>query len=216
MGSIIAIVSVVLVVGAVLGYYLLRNVQPDELEVEAHLVDLKKMVENFKGGFVPFDEGISRSEMDQILEKNSSRTGSGVFLSTNGDPIFAYAFRKYIGPNENWVLYVLTLNHEYVFRTTTAGTRVTVDGERKGFIQGGKTYVDKMGQEVAEIKRSGANAVNKILIDGKEVAKVALPEAISVGDALEIQQPEMKEEEKELVQTIAMFDLVYNAGKLNQ
>lgn len=215
MGTIIAIVCIVLVVGAALGYYLLRNVQPDELEVEHHLDDLKKRVENFKGGFVPFSEGISASEIDQILEKNRSRIGSGVFLSTSGNPIFAYAFRKYIGANENWVLYILTLDHEYVLRTTTVGTKVTVDGQRKGTIQGGKTYVDNMGNEVAQIKRSGAQSVSKILINDEEVAKVALPEAITTGNALEMGKQELKIEEKQTIETIALFDLVYNAGKLN-
>jgi len=190
---------------------LIRNVQPDEGEIEVDLKELKASIQEFKGGFVTLDKGISASEIDQVIERKNQRTGKGVFLSPLGSPVFAYAFRNYIGPGKNALVYILSLDHEYVFRTTTKGTEVTIDGEKKGLIRSNGTLYDIRNNEVAKVKRHGASATNTILIGEEEVAKIALPDAIAKIEAVQITgSDQLVQAQKETIQTLAVFELVNN------
>ena len=180
MGSIFIIIALAVV--GVLIYFLLgflRNVQPTGDEVEKDLVDLKKSVAQFKGGFMPWTEEMSPKQMEEIMDKGQKRSGNGVFLSKSGDPIFAYAFRKYIGPGRNAVLYILSMDHEYIFRITNKGTEISIDGTPKGLIRENGILYDTKNDEVAQLKRHGASSINKIFIGEEEVAKIALPDAIA-------------------------------------
>lgn len=209
--GIITIVITLAIIGG-LGFFLLgflRNVQPTGDEVEKDLKDLKKSVAQFKGGFMPWTEEMSPKQMEEILDKGQKRSGNGVFLSRNGDPIFAYAFRKYIGPGRNAVLYILSLDHEYVFRITNKGTEIMVDGVKKGLIRENGVFYDTKNDEVAKLQRHGASSINKIFIGNEEVAKIALPDAIA-HKAVEVTKMDLSLLEQERVRTMAIYDLLDN------
>ncbi|MDC0230816.1 hypothetical protein OAK19_02530, partial [Aureispira] len=93
----LVIILTALVVGVYFLLKFLRNVQPTSSEVEEDLKELKGKVKQFKGGFMPWTDEISSNQIDQILTKDNARSGNGVFLSSSGDPIFAYAYKNYIG-----------------------------------------------------------------------------------------------------------------------
>lgn len=192
----------------------LRNVQPDEGEIEYDLKELKASIAKFKGGFVEWDEGISASDIDQIVEKSNQRTGKGVFLSPSGNPVFAYAFRNYIGPGKNALVYILSLDHEYVFRTTTKGTEVTIDDQKVGLIRSNGTLYDIRNNEVATVKRHGASSTNTVILKDQEVAKIALPDAIAKIEAIEITGVDLSPEDTQTVRTLAVFELVNGMGEL--
>ncbi|MCP4442558.1 MAG: hypothetical protein GY810_26930 [Aureispira sp.] len=192
----------------------LRNVQPTSSEVDEDLKELKAKVAQFKGGFVPWSEEISSNDLDQILQEGKAKTGSGVFMSTSSEPIFAYAFRNYIGPGRNAVIYILTLEHEFIFRITNKGTEVTIDNEKKGLIRENGVYYNRMNDEIAKVKRHGATGTNKIYIGEEEIAKIALPDAIS-SRALEVSKIDLSELEQEIVQTMTVYELVANIGEIN-
>ncbi len=193
----------------------LRGVQPSDDEVKEDLQDLKKLVAPFKGGLEQFSEEISSSDIDQVLEKGRSRTGSGIFLSTLGQPIVAYAYRKYIGPGMNAVIYVLTSDHEFIFRYTTKGAEVTIDGQKQGILRSNGKLYDVRNDEVASVQRFGATSQNKIFIGTKEVAKIALPDATAGIKALQMQS-EVKQSDAQLVQTLAVHELVCNISNITQ
>jgi hypothetical protein len=193
----------------------LRGVQPSDDEVKEDLQDLKKLVAPFKGGLEQFSEEISSSDIDQVLEKGRSRTGSGVFLSTLGQPIVAYSYRKYIGPGMNAVIYVLTSDHEFIFRYTTKGAEVTIDGQKQGILRSNGKLYDVRNDEVASVQRFGATSQNKIFIGTKEVAKIALPDATAGIKALQMQS-EVKQSDAQLVQTLAVHELVCNISNIMQ
>ena len=203
-----------LVVGALAMLKFLKNVQPiTSSEIADDLAELKQKVVQYKNGLENWSEEISSNELDQILDAGQTRTGNGVFLSTGGQPIFAYSFRKYIGPAKNSLMYVLTAQHEYIFRTTTKGTEITVDGEKQGIIRENGTMSDVRNRDIANIKRFGATAENKIFINGKEVAKIALPDAVAGIKALQIPIA-LDSEQSQIVQTFAVYELVANIGDL--
>ena len=188
--------------------------QPDDAEVAEDLQELKKMCAPYKGGLEPFSEEISSSKLDQVLSKGQQRTGSGVFLSTVGQPIIAYAYRKYIGPSTNATIYVLTSEHEYVYRYTTKGAEVTIDGKKQGLLrENGKLYNYK-NEEVASVEKFGAIAQNKIFIGSEEVAKVALPDAMAGIQAIQLQK-ELPREQREYVNILAVHELVTNLSEIN-
>lgn len=187
----------------------LRNVQPTESEVDQDLKELKDKIKQFKGGFMPWTDEISSNQIDQILTKDNARSGNGVFLSNLGDPIFAYAYKNYIGPGENAVLYVLAQEHEYIFRITNKGTEVFVDNEKKGLIRENGVFYNLKNDEVATLKRNGASGINKIYIGNEEIAKIALPDSIS-SKAINMTKLELSPLEKNTVQMMAVYDLVSN------
>ncbi|WP_264790459.1 hypothetical protein [Aureispira anguillae] len=205
--STILLLLIVVGVGVYFLLKFLRNVQPTDDEVDQDLKELKNKVKHFKGGFIPWTDAISSNQIDQILTKDNARSGNGVFLSSAGDPIFAYAYKNYIGPGQNAVIYILTLENEYIFRITNKGTEVFVNNEKKGLIRENGTFYDLKNDAVAQIKRYGASNVNKIYIGEEEIAKIALPDAIA-SQTLEITKLELTELEKNTVRMIAVYDLV--------
>lgn len=202
---------IILVLG--LGVYfllkLLRNVQPTESEVDQDLKELKDKIKQFKGGFMPWTDDISSNQIDQILTKDDARSGNGVFLSSTGDPIFAYAYKNYIGPGQNAVMYILAQEHEYIFRITNKGTEVFVDNEKKGLIRKNGVFYNLKNDEVAKLKRHGASGINKIYIGEEEIAKIALPDSIAA-KAIDITKLDLSLLERNTVQIMAVYDLVSN------
>jgi hypothetical protein len=192
----------------------LRGVQPDDGEVAEDLQELKKMCAQYKGGLETFSAEISASDLDQVLQTGRSRTGSGVFLSTLNQPIMAYAFRKYIGPGMNATLYVLTSDHEFVFRYTTKGAEVTIDGQKQGILRANGKLYDIRNDEIASVQRFGATGQNKIFIGNKEIAKVALPDATAGFNAIKI-EIDLQPKEADIMQTLAVHELVSNIANLN-
>jgi len=158
---------------------------------------------------MPWTDEISSNQIDQILTKDNARSGNGVFLSNLGDPIFAYAYKNYIGPGKNAVMYILTQEHEYIFRITNKGTAIFIDNEKKGLIRENGVFYDLKNDEVATLKRHGASGINKIYISGEEIAKIALPDSIAV-KAIDITKLELSPLERNTVQMMAIYDLVSN------
>jgi hypothetical protein len=194
----------------------LRNVQPDDTALEQDLKELKASIAEFKGGFVPMEEGISASQIDHIIEKNNQRSGKGVFMSPSSNPVFAYAFRNYIGPTKNNLIYILALDHDYIFRTNSKGTEVTVDNQKIGLIRSNGMLYDIRNNEVAQIKRQGGAAENNtIILNNKEVAKIALPDSIAKIEAIEITGVDLNAEQKQTINTLAVFELINNMGELD-
>ena len=211
--QILLILFVLALAGLWVMWRFLRNVQPDEGEIASDLKELKAKVAGFKGGFVAWDEGISSSDVDQILEKSGRRTGSGVFLSAQGQPIFAYAFRKYIGPGENSLCYIISAEHELIFRTTTKGTELTLDGQKMGLIRANGKFYDTRNDEVASIRRQAAKGTGQIYLGQVEAAKIALPDALSASNALELTASALKPEQEALVRSLAVFELIENLSQ---
>lgn len=186
----------------------LRDVQPTDDEVEQDLKELKQKVQPFKGGFIPWTDAISSHQIDQILTKDNARMGNGVFLSSNNDPIFAYAYKNYIGPGQNAVIYILTLEHEYIFRITNKGTEIIMDDQKQGLIRENGTFYNLKNDEVATIKRHGASSINKIYIGDQEVAKIALPDAIAA-QTLDVTKIDLSSLEQDTVRMLAVYELVH-------
>jgi hypothetical protein len=192
----------------------LRNVQPDDGEVEEDLKELKKMCAQYKGGLEQFSEEISSSDLDQVLQTGRSRTGSGVFLSTLGQPIMAFAYRKYIGPGMNATLYVLTSDHEFVYRYTTKGAEITIDGQKQGIMRANGKLYDIRNDEIAAVQRNGATAQNKMFIGNREIGRVALPDATAGLSAIKL-DAQLQPKDAQIMQTLAVHELVSNISNLN-
>lgn len=204
---------ILLLVLGVAAFYLLkflRNVQPTNDEVEEDLKELKGKVKQFKGGLVSsWTDEISSNQIDQILTKDNARSGNGVFMSGSGEPVFAYAYKNYIGPGKNSVIYILSQDHEYVFRITNKGTEVTIDGKKQGLIRENGVFYDNKNDEVAKVERHGASGTNKIFIGKEEVAKIALPDAIA-SKAIDITKIDLSDLQKDTVRMFAVYELVSN------
>lgn len=206
-----SLILILLVLGVGIFFLLkfLRNVQPTESEVDQDLKELKAKIKQFKGGFMPWTDEISSNQIDQILTKDNANSGNGVFLSSAGDPIFAYAYKNYIGPGKNSVMYILSQEHEFIFRITNKGTEVFVDDEKKGLIRENGVFYNLKNDEVAKLKRHGASGINKIYIGEEEIAKIALPDSIAA-KAIDITKIDLSPLERNTVQMMAVYDLVSN------
>jgi hypothetical protein len=185
----------------------LKNVQPTNVEVEEDLIELKEKIALFKGGLMPWSAGISTNEADQIIEKANTRIGSGVLLSSLAEPVLAYAFKKYIGPGKNTVMYILTHQQEYVFRRTTKGTEVTVNGQKIGLIRDNGTFYDLKNRAQGSVKKDTFNAINKIYIEDKEVAKIALPTSNKI-EVVEITGKEIDPTQQQIIKMLTINALI--------
>ncbi len=207
--KILLIVILLLVVGLYFLQRFLKNVQPSSAEVEKDLNELKKKISQFKGGFMPWTDEISSNQIDQILTKDNARTGNGVFLSADSNPIFAYAYKNYIGPGKNAVIYILSYDHEYIFRITNKGTEVTIDQQKKGLIRENGVFYDLKNDAYAKVVRQGASGINKLFIGDEEVAKIALPDAIA-SKAVDVVKIDLSPLEENTLKMMAVYELVTN------
>ncbi len=187
----------------------LKNVQPSSSEVEEDLIELKQKISQFKGGFMPWTDEISSNQIDQILTKDNARTGNGVFLSAASDPIFAYAYKNYIGPGKNAVIYILSQDHEYIFRITNKGTEVSIDNQKKGLIRENGVFYDLKNDEHAKVVRHAATGINKIFIGEEEIAKIALPDAIA-SKAVNLVKIDLSPLEESTLKMMTVYELVSN------
>jgi hypothetical protein len=197
-----------IILGIFLLFRYLRNVQPDDFEVIEDLKELKKSVAEFKGGLEKWEKGISAANIDQIVEKSSQRSGKGVFMSPEGSPVFAYAFRNYIGPLKNNLIYVLTYDHEYVFRSTSKGTEISIDGNKIGMFRYNGNFYDVRNNEIAQIKKNSMTGINSLIINNNEVAKIALPENLGKIEAVEITGQNLNQEQLETIKTLSILELI--------
>lgn len=207
--KILFIVVLILVIGLYFLQRFLKNVQPSSAEVEKDLNELKKKISQFKGGFMPWTDEISSNQIDQILTKDNARTGNGVFLSADSNPIFAYAYKNYIGPGKNAVIYILSHDHEYIFRITNKGTEVTIDQQKKGLIRENGVFYDLKNDAYAKVVPQGASGIKKLFIGDEEVAKIALPNAIAT-KAVDIVKIDLSPLEETTLKMIAIYELVSN------
>lgn len=196
-----------------LGLYIfsrfLRNVQPNDAEIAEDTKILSQQLEKFRDGFVDWTDDISSNTLNQILSKSNSKQYDGIFLSNNNEPVFAYAVKKYFAPGRNELIYILSQENEYVFRITNKGTEIKINGERAGIIRENGYYYDDRNREIAKLKKNKAKGYNTIFIEDKAVAKIALPDKISVS-ALTLEHEDLKTEQKDIIRTYAIYDMVQN------
>lgn len=208
-------VGILVLISAALIYGLLRflrNVQPDDQEVEEDLIELKEKIAAFKGGLADWDSGLSSNEVNQIMTKSNQRSGDGVFLSDNGDPVFAYAFKKYIGPGENAVMYAMTHTDEYVFRITNKGTTVQVNGQSVGLIRDNERFFDQKNDLKARLVRNNIKNTSKIFIGDIEAGKIALPKSNMI-QAFEMNESTQSNEDVSVAKTLAIYQLIYSISE---
>ena len=208
-------IGIILIITVALIYALLRflrNVQPDDMEVEKDLVELKKSLDSFRGGLAEWNSGLSSNEVNQIMTKSNQRSGDGVFLSDNGDPVFAYAFKKYIGPGENAVMYAMTHTDEYVFRITNKGTSVQVNGQSVGLIRDNERFFDQKNDLKARLVRNNIKNTSKIFIGDIEAGKIALPKSNMI-QAFEMNESTQSDEDISVAKTLAIYQLIHSISE---
>ena len=187
----------------------MRNVQPSDAEIEEDTKILSQQLEKFRDGFVDWTDDISSNTLNQILSKSNSKQYEGVFLSNNNEPVFAYAVKKYIAPGRNELIYILSQDNEYIFRITNKGTEININGERAGIIRENGYYYDNRNREIAQLKKNKAKGFNTILMEDKAVAKIALPDKVSVS-ALTLEHEDIETAQKDIIRTYAIYDMVQN------
>ncbi len=208
-------VGILVLISAALIYGLLRflrNVQPDDQEVEEDLIELKEKIAAFKGGLADWDSGLSSNEVNQIMTRSNQRSGDGVFLSDSGDPVFAYAFKKYIGPGENAVMYAMTHTDEYVFRITNKGTSVILNGQNAGLIRDKERFFDQKNDLRARLVRNNIKNTSKIYIGDLEIGKIALPNSNMI-QAFEISETNVSDDDKSIAKTLAIYQLIHTISE---
>jgi len=135
-----------------------------------------------------------------------------VFLSDNGDPVFAYAFKKYIGPGENAVMYAMTHTDEYVFRITNKGTSVQVNGQSVGLIRDNERFFDQKNDLKARLVRNNIKNTSKIYIGEIEAGKIALPKSNMI-QAFEMNESTQSDEDISVAKTLAIYQLIHSISE---
>lgn len=186
----------------------LKNVQPDDLEISKDLESLKESVSIYRGGLVDWDKGISSSELDQIIQRNKQKSGKGVIMSPDNNPVFAYAFKSYIGPTKNNIIYVLGNQQEYTFRTNSKGTEISVDGQKIGLLRPNGVFNNVQNSEIAKVQKNSLKGESKLFMGEKEVVKIKIPDNISESDAISVKDKELLSRNLELVKSIAILEII--------
>lgn len=212
---IIAVIAVVVIVFFVMRF--MRNVQPEEEAVNEDVQMLKAMLAEWKGGFMDWSlsemDQLSTAQIGQAVEAGTTPVGQGVFVSLDNTPMFAYAFKRYIGPGVNGVIYAMTNQHEWVFKFDTKGATTTLNGQKIGLIRRDSTLYDLRNQPIAAAKNNALNGTRQLNIGNKEVAQFNAQHAATETDTRALQMPAtlptLSTSEAALFQTLTIFELTH-------
>lgn len=209
------ILAAVLIGGAVL-FRFLRNVQPSEGRVSDDIKQLKEMLKGWHGGFESWTadsiENLSVEQVDKVREGGQVKKGKGVFVSVDNNPMFAYAYKSYVGPGQNAVVYAMTSNHEFIYRLTNNGVEFHVDKQEIGRLRQNGVLYDTKNKPLAGVTNKALAPAQSLTIRGEEVAKLNNPHKMTeAGDrrALKLQK-DLDADEEALFQSLTIYELVEN------
>lgn len=214
--TILYLVLAVVIIGGFILFQFLRNVQPSEGLVSNDIKELKTMLQDWHGGFEPWTadtiEDLSVEQVDKVRKGNQVKTGQGVFVSVDNNPMFAYAYKSYVGPGKNAVIYAMTSSHEFVYRLTNTGVKFQVDEQQVGRLRRDGLLYNDRNKAIAGVSNKSLAPAQSLIIEGEEIAKLNNPHKMTeAGDrrALKLQK-DLSEENKALFQSLTIYELVEN------
>lgn len=214
--------AIILILGIVLGVAALailanvfKNFQPGDKKINADVAQMRKDLAALNLDLVPWNreetELFSLNQVSQSVKKSITTSAKGVFTSIYHEPMLAYAFKKYVSPSLNAVLFAKTANHEYVYRIKKDSIQVTIDGKALGILKDdGVLYSTRKNKVLAKIAQGSDELLLPMIVNGKEVAHIVNPKRVDKTNprAFDLVDEHMSKEEEEVFLALGVLEVV--------
>jgi hypothetical protein len=190
------------------------NFNPREATLQEDIRKMRLAVEPLVHKLVPLDkkelELFSLNQVQQVLKKGITTTGSGVFTSIYQELLLAYSYKKYVG-NGRALLYARTAEYEFVFNISKKNTIVAINKVYYGTIIDHKLYRDAKGKQfIGMINDSHSASVLPIVIGDKQLAALTNPNLVKSPQprAFQFVSATLDEEQEKAFLTLAVLEMV--------
>ena len=162
LGVTIALVSTLALGGTGIFVFLktMQNFNPGRKRIQHDLDQFKAELQPFVAELAPW----SKEEMHQLsfnlinktTKKQITTTTKGVFTTIYHEPVIAFAYRKYVSPKENALLYARTSDREFIYRIKNDEVELVIDNVLVGKIDSRGILTNPKGNKMlAQINLSG-------------------------------------------------------------
>ncbi len=207
--------SLISIAAITLLFYLVSNFQPGSNKITKDLKQMKAEVDKWVSDLVPFKqeelEQLSLNQINQVRKKGLTTTAKGVFTTIYHEPVFLYAYKRYLGNGHNGILYARTSEREFLFRIRPKFMELRIDDQLIGQIkEGGLLYSARTDRLLAKIKEPAGEDLQHIIIGDQDVASLVGPEAKTsdLSRAFEIVRNNLTNDEELVLQALTIYELV--------
>ncbi|NJB86624.1 type II secretory pathway pseudopilin PulG [Lewinella marina] len=193
-----------------------RNRMPSRKQRDRVLREVQQDMDGWSADLVK----IHREELDlfsltqekQVIKRGTGTTAKGTFTTIFHEPVVSYSYRRYLGKQVNALLYARTADHDYVYWTEKGKTRLEIDGQPVGTIDGSTLLGERTGMELARIEATPRENYLPVSVGKREVAALkTLP--VSTDDplsqrAFEFIPDDLNDKEEQLLLSLTVRELV--------
>jgi len=204
-------------IGLYLLYQILVNFNPGKKRVQEDIRKMREELAPWVAKLVPWSkdemELFSLNQIHQTVKKGIVRTAKGVYTSIYHEPMLAYAYKEYVSPGTNALLYVRTSKHEFVYRMRNKGIQIAMDGKAIGTIdEEMRLYGGKKNRLLARINKPSEETplLLPVVVNDREVASLVNPDLTNSPNprAFEFLKDDLQPDEENLLMSLAALELV--------
>ena len=164
---------------------------------------------------------MNREELDlfsltqdkQVVRTSAGgKTAKGTFTTIFNEPVVSYSYRRFLGKQVNELLYARTAEHDYVYWTEKGKTKLEIDNQPVGTVDGSVLLGERTGKELARIATEARENYLPVSVGNREVGALTnLPAKSDDGlsqRAFEFIPEDLNEKEEQLLLSLAVRELV--------
>jgi hypothetical protein len=192
----------------------MQNFQPGRKKIQKDLQQIRADLKPVIAELVPW----SREEMEQLSFNQVKRTSrkrvitsaQGVFTTIYHEPVIAWAYKKYVSPKENALLYIRTSRNEFIYRIKNEEVEVVIDDQLVGKIDAaGRLFNYKGTKQLAQINRQSEELLLPVTLGEKEIGSLINPARTNKSNPRAFQLlSSMEKAEEEIFLSLAVLEMV--------
>ncbi len=195
-------------------YQVLLNFQPGQGQIRRDLRKMQADLRLYIDELVPWNSKemdlLSLNQVNRRVKKGITTNARGVITSIYHEPMIAWAYKRYLGKDENALLYARTSHREFIYRLKKGQVEIQIDGQLVGTLrENGVLYSAQNQRLMARINRPNDELLRPILVGDREVGSVIDPaQAAQVNPrALEFVS-QMSAQEEAVFLSLAIFEML--------
>ena len=147
-----------------------------------------------------------------VKTSGAAKTAKGTFTTIFNEPVVSYSYRRFLGKQVNELLYARTAEHDYVYWTEKGKTKLEIDNQAVGTVDGKVLLGERTGKELARIATEARENYLPVSVGNREVGALTnLPARSDDGlsqRAFEFIPDDLNEKEEQLLLSLAVRELV--------
>lgn len=208
---------IMLTLGAA-GVYLLlnilKNLKPGRAKIQSDLAIMKAELQPLVSDLVPWSkeemEQLSLNQINRKANRGVATTIKGVFTTIYHEPVIAWAYKKYVSPKENALVYARTTAHEFIFRIKNGEVEIVANNKLMGTLDANGVLRPAKGVKLlAQINRQTEALMLPVQVNGKQVGSLTNPEKSGQTNPRAFQMiAPMGQEEEEVFLSLGVLEMV--------